>query len=144
MMRCDQFTDLLLEAEVAELRGATSGPLGSHLAECDHCQRRARIILDEHERLEHALGALERARPIGRRRRLGAGSAAALLLPAAAAAGALIMLRPTETAPPIDPAALYAALHPPKPLIETEGSLRAAVVTTDENVTLVLLYQGDR
>lgn len=143
-MTCDECADLLLEAEVADLRGDAPGALGSHLARCQNCRRRAGILLHEHERLAQALEALEREAPIRRRRRFGAGRAAALLLPAAAAAGLLFVLRPTEPAPRIDPAVLYAALNPPRPLIETEANLRAAVVTTDEDVTLVLLYQGDR
>lgn len=148
-MTCERSAELLLEADVAELRGEVPGPLAGHLADCERCRRRARRILDEHERLEHALDTIEHGYVFGRRRRHwlpGARRTAALLLPAAAAViGAVFIARSLgEPRPAIDAAALYAALHPPRPLFESDDDARAAVITTDERVTLVLLYQGDR
>lgn len=143
-MNCEQCRELLLAAGVDELRRDDAGALGDHLRDCERCRSRAHAILAEYERLAHALGAVERAHVVRARRRWTmARRAAAVLLPAAAAVGGLFVLRSAEEPDPIDPAALYAALHPPRPIVEPAAGLRAAVVTTDQNVTLVLLYQGD-
>lgn len=143
-MNCEQSLELLLEADVDELSVGAAGPLGEHLRACERCRRRADRIVAEHRRLATALSAVENVRVRPRRRRwTTARRAAALLLPAAAVAGALFVARSPEEPEPIDPAALYAMLHPPRPVVEPQPGVRTAVVTTDQNLTLVLLYNGE-
>src|SRR5688500_20148641 len=115
-MNCEQCRALLLEADVDELRPDDAGALGEHLRGCQRCRSRAQLILAEHERLAHALGAVERAHVVRAPRRWTATRrAAAVLLPAAAAVGGLLVLQSVQEPDAIDPAALYAALHPPRP-----------------------------
>ena len=159
MLTCEGCRELLLEADVDALRRDAAGPLGDHLRECASCGRLAQRILADHERLTAALTAVEgRYVPATRggerpdaprpRRawdtRVSAWRAAALLLPAAAVVGALFLARSGDDAAPLgpDPAELYAALHPAGPLVETPPGIRAAVITTDQAMTLVLLYPG--
>lgn len=143
-MNCEQNLELLLEADIDELNADARGPLGEHLRGCERCRRRADLLVAEHRRLATALSAVENARIRSRRRRwTPARRAAAVLLPAAAVVGALLLARAAEEPEPIDPAALYAMLHPPRPVVEPQPGVRTAVVTTDQNLTLVLLYNGE-
>jgi hypothetical protein len=75
-------------------------------------------------------------RPIRRRHAATLGA-----LAAAAAAGLLLIPLAREDEPDSpEPAELYAALNPPRPFVETPAGVRAAVIRTDRNLTLVLLY----
>lgn len=160
MLTCEDCRELLLEADVDAVRRDADGPLADHLRGCTGCQRLAERMLADHQRLADALTALERryvpaapggARPEARHHRRATGPrvtvrrAAAFLLPAAAVVGALFLASRGDDAAPLEPqpAELYAALHPERPLVETPPGIRAAVITTDRSLTLVLLYPGD-
>lgn len=59
-MNCEAARDLLLEADLVELRGDGDGELARHLRMCAACGRRAQRILHQYAALQ---GALDRAGP---------------------------------------------------------------------------------
>ncbi len=55
MTRCKSFRDMLLTADISELRGDVDTPLTRHLATCEGCAAAARRVVEETEWLGRAL-----------------------------------------------------------------------------------------
>ena len=97
-MNCENARDLLLEADLTELRGEGGGALVQHLHHCSTCQSQARRILDQTAALAaglervtpptpaHGLTRLRRPVPGARTRRW------AIAVPLALAAGLAVLL----------------------------------------------------
>ena len=62
-MNCEHAADALLEADLAELRGAGDAPLAAHLRTCERCRTLAGRILDAETALAETLAAERPKRP---------------------------------------------------------------------------------
>jgi len=159
-MTCADARNALLEADLAELRGAGTTPLAAHLATCAACRRVA-------ERIVVATDGLHRER-IGRpRRAVDAAAAAArgeadrirhtrrrwlIAAPTLAAAGvaAVILARNSDLGLPFAPsappapagalAATAASAAPATPPIVASAARNVAVFTTT-NPNIVVVWQ---
>jgi len=149
-MDCAAARALLLEADPAELRGETDGPLAEHLRACAACRARADAILAGQAELDAALRTLSTASrdpkviPLAARRGWGRRIApAAVSFAALAATVAAVMLsRPGDAGPPRGTADRIARLlFPTPPVARAEGGRNVAVLkTSDPDVTVVWVY----
>jgi hypothetical protein len=151
MMTCTEVRTWLLEADLAELRGATAGPRAEHLATCAECRRRAELVL-------HTTAALTRERARGPRRSADAAASAAraealrirrnrrrwlVAVPTLAAAGiaAVFLARgvPRLLSAPSAPSAPAAAAAAPAdiPLVASAAHTVAVFKTADPNIVVV-------
>jgi hypothetical protein len=145
MIDCATATDLLLEAEPAELRGAGGSELAAHVRGCAACRGQAELLLAGQARLAHALdtltslhtAAVPARRPLWR-------WASRVLLPLAAAAAAMIVIVSRAAEP--DGQALPPLVVPPARIAEVPvvnaGTARNVAVmrTSDPNITVVWYY----
>lgn len=144
-MNCEECRRRLLEADSHELRHDDTSELATHLRTCDGCRTHAALIVDDQERLRRAFDGIERRHAARARRRTPAYRVGSVLAAAAATAATVLLAWPQNgTTPPLEPQPeeLFAALNPPRPLVETPPGVRAAVVQTDA-LTLVLLYEKE-
>jgi hypothetical protein len=142
-MTCDTMRELILEADLAELRGEADTPLARHLASCVSCQAVAKKIVDTEAALGHALDSIAsgvRSRT-GHRRSRRIGHWAALVPLAAAAALVAIFVRDRLEAPTV-PAAPYAMEMTDAPLLETTDNQDVAIFTTDDPDIVVIWFLG--
>ena len=146
MIDCATATDLLLEAEPAELRGEGESALAAHLRECASCRGQAELLLGEQARLAHALDTItavhttprSQHRPVTRR------WLPRVLLPVAAAAAAVIVFvaRPAQRADePLPPLLVLPARIAEVPVVNASTDRNVAVMrTADPKITVVWYY----
>ena len=135
-MNCEQARELMLEADLADLRGES--PLARHVATCMQCRRMVDAIFVGYDELNAGLATLTpHARNVTRHsaRRIGRWAAFPL---AAAAVLALLLGRPHETAPHA-PTMLAELMFPDEPVVETRAGQQAIVVEKND-LTVVWLY----
>jgi anti-sigma factor RsiW len=144
--RC-AWRDRLLEAESVELEGTADTEVGRHVATCGACAASAARILAAHAALDEHLDAhpafdaaalVARARPARARRR----PSVRLWAPLLAAAGLAALLLYSERSLPPLPGTAPAALAPPD-VSAPEGTNFAVLPTTDPDITVVWLFQGE-
>jgi predicted anti-sigma-YlaC factor YlaD len=135
-MTCPEARELLLEAEVAELRGEGTSALVLHLAECAECRRAAQHLLEMNRRLNAALESAPRTRvPAPGLRPLYWG------LAAAATVALVVAVRARQGVGRREPPAAVAAT--PEPVLEVSaGTGRTAAVfrTADPKITVVWFF----
>jgi len=128
-MNCDEARELLLEAELVELRGEGDSPLARHVTACAGCRAMAAHILSQTAAL-HA--ALER-RPAAKRR-FAWRRAVPVGLAAAAALALLLVPRTKETR--VLPAA---AVAPHEGVVATASNV-AVIQTQNPKITVVWYF----
>jgi hypothetical protein len=146
MIDCATATDLLLEAEPAELRGEGETALAAHVRECASCRGQAELLLGAQARLAHALDTItalhttprSKHRPATRR------WLPRVLLPVAAAAAAVIVVvsRPGQRADqPLPPLLVLPARVAEVPVVNASTDRNVAVMrTSDPKITVVWYY----
>jgi predicted anti-sigma-YlaC factor YlaD len=151
MMTCAQVRDVLLEADLAELRGPPSTALAEHLATCAECGRWAEQIIATTEALardqmqgprREVEGVLAAARAEAdrirrtRRRWLGA-------VPALTAAGiaAIMLARSWGPGLPSAPSAAPAAAAAPADIPLVGSTAHTVVVFKTANPNIVVVWQ---
>jgi anti-sigma factor RsiW len=149
-MDCAAARALMLEADLAELRGEGDSPLAAHLRACADCRARAETIIEGEAELGAALAELARphaeARVIPLRPRRGwtgriAPAAASFAALAAAVAG--VMLARPGAAPPRGATAdqIATLMFPAPPVARAQAGRSVAVLkTSDPGVTVVWVY----
>jgi hypothetical protein len=146
-MNCAAARAVLLEADLADLRGATDSELAAHLRSCEACRWAADAILAT----ERAAGAwLARRAPRRRagdaraRRRATPRWAWRWAVPVAAAAGivALVVTRPGDRPPsvPVPAATVEAPGHAGIAVRAPAGRSVAVFATADPDIVVIWLY----
>jgi anti-sigma factor RsiW len=146
---CTTARDLMLEADLADLRDGSTSELGIHIAQCDACRGVARQLLQSYDELNEGLMALSAAaKPEQARKRassrphLGISSPRRLVwasLPLAAAAVlALVLVRHEPPPPPPNP--VLARLMFPQTAIATPPAGKQAMIIDRSDATVVWLY----
>jgi anti-sigma factor RsiW len=152
-MNCTEARDLLLEAELAELRGEGASEVARHVRECARCRAMAQEIVEQEGALAQALA--------GVRPRVAADTAAAeavaakvlplrprwkrrwaAVIPAALAATlAGILLTNNGTPPAVVPSTTEAAAVAAAPVVDATSSEIYVVFNTDNpDIVVVWLY----
>lgn len=152
-MNCTEAHDLLLEAELAELRGEGESQVARHVRECTRCRAMAQEIVEQEVALAQALA--------GVRPRVSAGTAAAeaatakvlplrprwkrrwaAVVPAALAATlAGILLTSNRTPPAVVPSTTEVAAVAAVPVVDAASSETFVVFHTDNpDIVVVWLY----
>jgi hypothetical protein len=148
-MDCAAARALMVEADLAEVRGEGDSPLAAHVRACAECQGHAAMILEGEAELDAVLAELarpsEKARVVPLRPRRGwAGriAPAASSFAALAAAVAGVMLARPHAAPRGATAEQIARLmFPTPPVARAEAGRSVAVLkTSDPGVTVVWVY----
>jgi len=158
------FSEALLEAGAAELRGVGTSAVARHVRACDRCAARAREILTATEELDGALSRFAGAEPDVKviLRRAGHAGPVSLAVGglrrrwrwvtlAAAAVAAGVLLGPPGRRPAPTPAPPPAAEAATLPAVVAPASGSVAVIATaDPKLTVVWFFrtpapdQGDR
>ena len=141
-MDCRVATELMLEADTAELQG-NAGALAEHLRSCAECRARAALILREQNRLHVALTSLSGARAAARPNRSLRRYVPRLLLPlTAAAALALIFWQESwQRGEPLPPLLVPATRIAEVPVVNARADRNVAVMrTSDPRITVVWYY----
>lgn len=149
-MNCTEARDLLLQAELAELRGEGESEVARHVRECARCRTVAQEIGEQEGALAQALAgmrpgvsadtAADEARtpeviPLPRWRRRWAA-----LIPAALAATLAGILLTGNGTPPAPPATETAAVAP-VPVVDAASSEHIVVFNTDNpDIVVVWLF----
>ncbi|MFL5386330.1 MAG: hypothetical protein ACJ8GN_27750 [Longimicrobiaceae bacterium] len=149
-MDCAAARALLLEADLAEIRGEVDSPLAAHLRTCAFCREDADAILAGEAELDAALRTLAapsadpQVIPLRPRRAWTRRVApAAASLAALAAAVAAVMLARPDAAPPRGATAEQIArlMFPAPPVARAaDGRSVAVLETSDPGVTVVWVY----
>lgn len=140
-MTCATARDLMLEAERADLEGATDSELSRHVRTCAGCRAAAARILDAERALGDAFAAMtprrraedavaEAAQRAGRRH----WAWRAAPLAAAAALAALLLARREPAVPPLSPLPTAAAIE-----VQPPPGRTVAVFHTD-NPDIVVIW----
>jgi predicted anti-sigma-YlaC factor YlaD len=144
-MNCTEARELLLEAELAELRGEGESEVARHIRECARCQAMAREIVEQESSLGQVLAgvrpevsadiAAAEAAPRLKRRW------AAIIPAALAAALAGILLTSNGTPPAVVPSTTEVAAAPAVPVVDATSSETFVVFNTDNpDIVVVWLY----
>lgn len=149
-MNCIEARDLLLEADLAELRGEGESELARHLRECARCRAMAREIVQQEGALAEALAAVRprvstdtavaeataaRVLPLGPRRK----RRWAVAIPAAAAAVLAGILLTSNGTPPTVVTPIEEAAAPAVPVVSAASS-ETFVVFNTENPDIVVVW----
>jgi hypothetical protein len=130
-LQCTTAQDLMLEAEIGELRGEGPGALARHTNECSTCRNRAQRILRGYGQLEQGFHMLAKKR--SRSARL-----AWVPVPLAAAAALTFFLMNGE-APLPDTGSVTARMFARQAVV-TPPADKQAIVIEKNDLTVVWLY----
>ena len=130
-MQCTAAQDLMLEAEIGELRGEGPGALARHISECSTCSNRAQRILRGYADLEQGLGTLTKKR--ARSPRL-----AWIPIPLAAAAVLAFLLMNREA--PLPDMGFVTARMFAQQAVVTPPADKQAIIIEKNDLTVVWLY----
>jgi anti-sigma factor RsiW len=152
-MNCTEARELLLEAELAELRGEGESEVARHIRDCARCQSMAREIVEQEGALAQALAGV---RPQVSADTVAAAAATAKVLPlrprwkrrwaavitaALAATIAGILLTSNGTPPADVPSTTEVAAAATVPVVDATSSETFVVFNTDNpDIVVVWLY----
>jgi anti-sigma factor RsiW len=152
-MNCTEARDLLLEADLAELRGEGESEVARHVRECTRCRATAREIIEQEGALAHSLAGV-RSRVSADATAAEAAAAKVLplrprwkrrwatVIPAALAATiAGILLTSNGTSPTVVPSTTEVAAVAAVPVVDAASSETFVVFNTDNpDIVVVWLY----
>ena len=131
-IECTAARDLMLEADIGELKGSGQTALAQHIAGCSDCQNHAQRILRGYADLERGLQS------VGNRTRAKKSRFTWIPIPLAAAAVlALLLARRDEPLP--DMTFVTARMTQEQPIV-TPPDGRQAIVMEKNDLTVVWLY----
>lgn len=141
LMSCEQARDLMLEADLDELRGTGDSPLARHVRNCGECAGFANRILESYGKMDNGLVSIHAAQldivPIRKRRSLGWMSAP---VAAAAVIALLVIARQNDPLPNVNGVARL--MFSDAPIVAPRAGQQAMVIQKKE-MTIVWLYQQE-